>query len=152
MAFQNRKLCCRGRLPSLAESSVFRWQKVYEVATFFASFDVVANSKARPTVTVHVSDTLSYVLASNCSPRWTARIRACGSYTRRASLVHARTATRHHPSIMPHAGQLEAVLALPGTCIPEIRVWRSYDAYMKAEQPWRSTRTCPCRRNARSRT
>jgi formate dehydrogenase len=129
--------------------------EVYEVATFYAHFDVVADGEAKPEpVTVRVCDSLSCMLAAprKLLTRWTARrCRACGSCARRAS---ARATPRRQPrsgitmSTM-HAAKLKQ-MALSGHVHPEMPPYQDYDAYVKSG----GMRCCAlaCRANARSRT
>ena len=113
--------------------------EVYEVATFYAHFDVVADGEPRPpAVTVRVCDSLSCMLAGaeQLLQRAAEReaCRACAWCARPAS---ARATRRRRPrsatttSITPRRPS-SSELAPRGDVHPHMPAYQDFDAYVKA--------------------
>jgi formate dehydrogenase len=127
-----------GHLHALAEALRIPMAEVYEVATFYAHFDVVADGEARPpAVTVRVCDSLSCMLAGadgllgalRRSPPSGARV------VRAPCIGSCHTAPaaevgHHH---VDHATPAKlAELARRRDVAPHMPAYQDYDAYAKA--------------------
>jgi formate dehydrogenase len=136
---QDKEGCLpEGQLHALAEELKIPMAEVYEVATFYAHFDVVADSEPRPPkVTIRVCDSLSCMLAG--AERLVAEMQGAnlaGVRVVRAPCIGscdtapaAEVGHRHvdHAS----AGKLKE-LALDGHLHAELPAYQDFDAYAKA--------------------
>ncbi len=124
-------------LVALAEEMRLPMSEVYEVATFYAHFDVVADGDAPPTVTIRVCDSLSCelggaqtllgALAEAADPERVRVVRApCMG---RCDTAPAAEVGHHH---VDHAS-VETVMAAAnaGHVHPEIPDYENYAAYVK---------------------
>ena len=126
-----------GYLHALAEELKIPMAEVYEVATFYAHFDVVGEGEARPPkVTVRVCDSLSCALAG--ADRLLAALQAsdmAGVRVVRAPCVgscHTAPAAEvgHHHVGHASVAKLTA-LAGRGEVYPHIPDYRNFNAYVK---------------------
>jgi formate dehydrogenase beta subunit len=127
-----------GHLQALAEELKIPMAEVYEVATFYAHFDVVADSEPRPpAVTVRVCDSLSCMLAG-AEPLLAAlqgekmpgvrvlRVPCIGS----CHTAPAAEVGHHH---VDHASVAKVVeLAARGETHPAMPTYQTYEAYVAA--------------------
>src|SRR5262245_14017396 len=127
-----------GHLHALAEELRIPMAEVYEVATFYAHFDVVADGEERPAkVTIRVCDSLSCMLggaerliaemqAANLAGVRVVRAPCIGS----CDTAPAAEVGHHH---VDHASVPKLVeLALGGHVHPKIPAFQDFDAYVKA--------------------
>src|SRR3990172_7236142 len=127
-----------GHLHALAEELRIPMAEVYEVATFYAHFDVVADGEERPAnVTIRVCDSLSCMLggaekllaemqAANLSGVRVVRAPCIGS----CDTAPAAEVGHHH---VDHASAAKLKdLALGGHVHPEMPASQDFDAYVKA--------------------
>jgi formate dehydrogenase beta subunit len=127
-----------GHLHALAEELRIPMAEVYEVATFYAHFDVVADGEERPPkVTIRVCDSLSCMLggaenllaemqAANLSGVRVVRAPCIGScHTAPAAEVG------HHHVDSASAAKLKE-LALSGHVHPEMPAYKDFDAHANA--------------------
>jgi formate dehydrogenase len=127
-----------GHLHALAEELKLPMAEVYEVATFYAHFDVVADGEPRPPkVTVRVCDSLSCALAG--AERLLAELQGAGldgvRFVRAPCIGSCDTAPaaevghRH----VDHATAAELKrLALSGDVHPHLPAYQDFDAYVAA--------------------
>jgi formate dehydrogenase len=127
-----------GHLHALAEDLKLPMAEVYEVATFYAHFDVVADGEPRPPkVTVRVCDSLSCALAG--AERLLAELQGAGldgvRFVRAPCIGSCDTAPaaevghRH----VDHATAAELKrLALSGDVHPHLPAYQDFDAYVAA--------------------
>ena len=127
-----------GHLHALAEEMRIPMAEVYEVATFYAHFDVVADGEPRPPpVTIRVCDSLSCMLggaeklitemqAANLAGVRVVRAPCIGS----CDTAPAAEVGHHH---VDHASvsKLEE-LALGGHVHPQMPAYQDFDAYQEA--------------------
>src|SRR5262245_17773121 len=136
---QDKEGCLpEGHLHALAEELKIPMAEVYEVATFYAHFDVVADSEPRPPkVTIRVCDSLSCMLAG--AEKLLAEMQAAnlaGVRVVRAPCIGscdtapAAEVGRHHVD-RASVGKLKD-LALGGHVHPELPAYQGLDAYAKA--------------------
>jgi formate dehydrogenase beta subunit len=127
-----------GHLHALAEELRIPMAEVYEVATFYAHFDVVADGEERPPkVTIRVCDSLSCMLggaenllaemqAANLSGVRVVRAPCIGS----CDTAPAAEVGHHH---VDHASPAKLKdLALGGHVHPDVPAYQDFDAYAKA--------------------
>jgi formate dehydrogenase len=136
---QDREGCLpAGHLHALAEELRIPMAEVYEVATFYAHFDVVADGEPRPPkVTIRVCDSLSCMLAG--AEKLIAEMQAAdlsGVRVVRAPCIGscdtapaAEVGHRHVDNA--NAAKLRD-LAMGGHAHPEMPAYQEFDAYVKA--------------------
>jgi formate dehydrogenase beta subunit len=136
---QDREGCLpEGHLHALAEELKIPMAEVYEVATFYAHFDVVADSEPRPPkVTIRVCDSLSCMLAG--ADRLLAEMQAAnlaGVRVVRAPCIGscdtAPAAEVGHRHVDCASVGILKELALGGHAHPEVPAYQDFDAYAKA--------------------
>jgi formate dehydrogenase len=136
---QDKEGCLpEGQLHALAEELKIPMAEVYEVATFYAHFDVVADSEPRPPqVTIRVCDSLSCMLAG--AEKLLAEAQAAnlaGVRVVRAPCIgscHTAPAAEVGHRHVDHATSATlAELALGGHVHPEMPAYQDFDAYAKA--------------------
>jgi formate dehydrogenase len=127
-----------GHLQALAEELKIPMAEVYEVATFYAHFDVVADGEARPpAVTVRVCDSLSCMLAG-AEPLLAAlqSEKMPGVRVLRAPCIgscHTAPAVEVGHHHVDHASVAKVVeLAARGETHPAMPKYQTYDAYVAA--------------------
>jgi formate dehydrogenase len=136
---QDKEGCLpEGHLHALAEELRIPMAEVYEVATFYAHFDVVAESEPRPPkVTIRVCDSLSCMLAG--AEKLLAEMQAAnlaGVRVVRAPCIGScdtapAAEVGHHHVDRASVGKLKD-LALGGHVHPEMPRYQEFDAYTKA--------------------
>src|SRR5262249_53284537 len=136
---QDREGCLpEGHLQALAEELRIPMAEVYEVATFYAHFDVVGSGEERPPkVTVRVCDSLSCALAgADGLLRSLQDADLPGVRVVRAPCMgacHRAPAAEVGHRRVDHADRAKiADLALRGQVQPEIPAYQGFDAYVKA--------------------
>src|SRR5439155_26821985 len=128
-----------GYLQALAEELKVPMAEVYEVATFYAHFDVVGTEEERPPkVTVRVCDSLSCALAgAEALLRTLQAERLPGVRFVRAPCIgscHTAPAAEVGHRHVDHATPaMIKDLALRGDVHPAIPVYQGFDAYVKAD-------------------
>ncbi len=136
---QDKEGCLpEGLLQALAEELRIPMAEVYEVATFYAHFDVVADSEPRPPkVTIRVCDSLSCMLAG--AERLLAEMQAArlaGVRVVRAPCVGACDVAPAAEVGHRHVGRASAAvledLALGGHVHAEIPAYQDLDTYTNA--------------------
>jgi NADH:ubiquinone oxidoreductase subunit F (NADH-binding)/NADH:ubiquinone oxidoreductase subunit E len=127
-----------GHLQALAEELKIPMAEVYEVATFYAHFDVVADGEARPpAVTVRVCDSLSCMLAG-AEPLLAALQgeKMPGVRVLRAPCIgscHTAPAAEVGHHHVDHASVAKVVeLAARGETHPAMPKYQTYEAYVAA--------------------
>jgi formate dehydrogenase len=127
-----------GHLHALAEELKIPMAEVYEVATFYAHFDVVADGEPRPPkVTVRVCDSLSCALAG--AEPLLAELQGAGldgvRFVRAPCIGSCDTAPAaevgHHHVDRATAAKLKD-LALRGDVHPHLPAYQDFDAYTRA--------------------
>src|SRR5262245_4525496 len=136
---QDKEGCLpEGQLHALAEELKIPMAEVYEVATFYAHFDVVAESEPRPPkVTIRVCDSLSCMLAG--AERLLAEMEASnltGVRVVRAPCIGScdtapAAEVGHYHVDRASVGKLKE-LALGGHVHPEMPAYQNFEAYAKA--------------------
>jgi formate dehydrogenase len=136
---QDREGCLpAGHLHALAEELKIPMAEVYEVATFYAHFDVVADGEPRPPkVTVRVCDSLSCALAG--AERLLTELQGAGldgvRFVRAPCIGSCDTAPAaevgHHHVDHATAAELKK-LALSGDVHPHLPAYQDFDAYVAA--------------------
>jgi formate dehydrogenase beta subunit len=136
---QDREGCLpEGHLQALAEELRIPMAEVYEVATFYAHFDVVGSGEERPPkVTVRVCDSLSCALAgAEGLLRSLQDADLPGVRVVRAPCMgacHGAPAAEVGHRRVDHADRAKvAELALRGEVHPEIPAYQGFDSYVKA--------------------
>ncbi|HJU30611.1 MAG TPA: NAD(P)H-dependent oxidoreductase subunit E [Hyphomicrobiaceae bacterium] len=136
---QDREGCLpEGHLQALAEELRIPMAEVYEVATFYAHFDVIGSSEARPPeVTVRVCDSLSCALAGGEELlRALQSEELAGVRVLRAPCIgscHTAPAAEVGHRHVDHATVAKLVqLAARGEVHPEIPAYQGFDAYVEA--------------------
>ena len=136
---QDKEGCLpEGHLQALAEELKIPMAEVYEVATFYAHFDVVADGEPRPpAVTVRVCDSLSCMLGGADELLATLQAeRLPGVRVVRAPCIgscHTAPAAEvghHHVDHATAAKVLE--IAVRGEVHPHMPAYQGFDAYVKA--------------------
>jgi formate dehydrogenase len=136
---QDREGCLpEGHLHALAEELKIPMAEVYEVATFYAHFDVVAGGEPRPPkVTIRVCDSLSCMLAG--AEKLLAEMQAAnldGVRVVRAPCIGscdtAPAAEVGHRHVDRASVARLKELALGGQVHPEIPTYQDFDAYAKS--------------------
>jgi formate dehydrogenase beta subunit len=136
---QDKEGCLpEGHLHALAEELKIPMAEVYEVATFYAHFDVVGSDEERPPkVTIRVCDSLSCMLAG--AERLLSEMQAAklpGVRVVRAPCIGScdtapAAEVGHHHVDRASAAKLEE-LALGGHVHPEMPAYLDFDAHVKA--------------------
>ncbi len=127
-----------GHLHALAEELRVPMAEVYEVATFYAHFDVVADGEPRPPrVTVRVCDSLSCMLAGGEALLAELRARQVpGTRVVRAPCIgscHTAPAAEVGHRHVDHASAAKlAELAERGETHPVMPVYQDFDAYTRS--------------------
>jgi NADH:ubiquinone oxidoreductase subunit F (NADH-binding)/NADH:ubiquinone oxidoreductase subunit E len=136
---QDKEGCLpEGHLQALAEELKIPMAEVYEVATFYAHFDVVADDEPRPpAVTVRVCDSLSCMLAG--AEELLATLQAeklSGARVVRAPCIgscHTAPAAEVGHRHVDHATAAKVrEIAGRGEVHPHIPAYQGFDAYVKA--------------------
>jgi NADH:ubiquinone oxidoreductase subunit F (NADH-binding)/NADH:ubiquinone oxidoreductase subunit E len=136
---QDKEGCLpEGHLQALAEELKIPMAEVYEVATFYAHFDVVADGEPRPpAVTVRVCDSLSCMLGGAEALLATLQAEKLpGVRVVRAPCIgscHTAPAAEvghHHVDHATAAKVLE--IAVRGQVHPHLPAYQGFDAYVKA--------------------
>jgi formate dehydrogenase len=136
---QDKEGCLpEGLLHALAEELKIPMAELYEVATFYAHFDVVADSEPRPPkVTIRICDSLSCMLAG--AEKLLAEMQAAnlaGVRVVRAPCIGscdtAPAAEVGHRHVDRASVARLKELASGGHVHPEMRVYQDFDAYAKA--------------------
>jgi len=126
-----------GHLQALAEELRVPMAEIYEVATFYAHFDVVGSGEERPPkVTVRVCDSLSCALAGAEGLLRAVQEKLPGVRVLRAPCIgscHTAPAAEvgHRHVDHANAAKIEE-LALRGALDPEMPAYQGFDAYTKA--------------------
>ena len=127
-----------GHLHALAEELRIPMAEVYEVATFYAHFDVVGDDEQRPPkVTIRICDSLSCMLAG--AEKLLTEMQAAdlpGVRVVRAPCIGScdtapAAEVGHHHVDGANAAKLKD-LALAGHVHPEMPAFQDFDAYLKA--------------------
>jgi NADH:ubiquinone oxidoreductase subunit E len=136
---QDKEGCLpEGHLHALAEELKIPMAEVYEVATFYAHFDVVGSDEERPPkVTIRVCDSLSCMLAG--AERLLAEMQAAklpGVRVVRAPCIGScdtapAAEVGHHHVDRASAAKL-GELALGGHVHPEMPAYQDFDAHVRA--------------------
>jgi formate dehydrogenase beta subunit len=127
-----------GHLHALAEELKIPMAEVYEVATFYAHFDVVVDSEERPPgVTIRVCDSLSCMLAgAEALYASMAEARLQGVRVVRAPCIgscHTAPAAEVGHRHVDHASPAKLrELAQHGEVHPEIPDYQGFDAYLES--------------------
>src|SRR5262245_44141581 len=126
-----------GHLQALAEELRVPMAEIYEVATFYAHFDVVGSGEERPPkVTVRVCDSLSCALAGAEGLLRAVQEKLPGVRVLRAPCIgscHTAPAAEvgHRHVDHANAAKIEE-LALRGALDPELPAYQGFDSYTKA--------------------
>ncbi|KAB2913837.1 MAG: NADH-quinone oxidoreductase subunit F [Hyphomicrobiaceae bacterium] len=136
---QDREGCLpEGHLHALAEELKIPMAEVYEVATFYAHFDVVAEGEPRPEkITIRVCDSLSCMLAgADTLVRALQSEPMAGVRVVRAPCIgscHTAPAVEVGHHHLDHATPAKVkAMALKGEVHPEMPPYQDFDAYVKA--------------------
>src|SRR5215470_1540166 len=135
---QDREGCLwEGHLQALAEELRVPMAQVYEVATFYAHFDVVGSGEERPPkVTVRVCDSLSCALAGAEGLLRALQEKLPGVRVLRAPCIgscHTAPAAEVGHRHVDHADAAKIEeLALRGALDPELPAYQGFDSYTKA--------------------
>jgi formate dehydrogenase beta subunit len=136
-----------GHLHALAEAMKLPMAEVYEVATFYAHFDVVGDGEARPApLTVRVCDSLSCMLAGAEALRTTlARDASADVRVVRAPCMGRCAAAPavevgHHHVEHATAASVQAAIA-SGDTHAAIPAYQTFDAY-RSDGGYRALRAC----------